>query len=143
MSTIPDDELVTRELRMIRADVMTAIARNTRMRRRWKFGIAALVLVGVGGGATAGTLAVVRASQEDITYSVSCYESADLNSRIAGAGNAQATDARTGQLQPRQTADPIELCQLMWRGGLLGQTQPPDDPNTASFPVPDLAACTG
>ncbi|MEJ1229809.1 MAG: hypothetical protein WDM88_02860 [Galbitalea sp.] len=129
-----------------RSGVMHAVDADvpmlTRRRRRRRVsitvagaGLAAVVL-------TAGTVAVVQATQEQIGYSVICYSAASTSSDYATASDPTATNTVTGQTD-REAADPVSVCGDMWRSGLVGQK--PDaqrDPNTANFPIPQLVACT-
>ncbi|PWJ54962.1 hypothetical protein SAMN06264364_105171 [Quadrisphaera granulorum] len=146
----PDDDEVDRRVAAARTALLTTLdaeiastspldrsARWGRSRRRTTVvvaGVSALAL-------TAGAWAVQRASQEEIDYSVNCYEGTTTDSRLAGAGTAEAVDAN-GQSAERDLVDPLAMCSSVWRWGVLGQAAPPEDPNAANFPVPPLTACT-
>lgn len=90
---------------------------------------------------TGGTIAVVQASQDEVTYSVQCYEAASLDADFATVGSPTATDRKTGEAR-RDPTDPVSTCGDLWRMGLVGQEAAPADPNAADFPVPAIIGCT-
>ena len=109
----------SRRFRVIRATAIAAIA--------------ALML-------TAGGIAVLRASFEDVSYSVACYDGPGTYTAPVTV-SAPAPMATDGTEAPRTRVDPVETCGEMWRMGLIGQEETPADPNAANFPVPALVGC--
>lgn len=126
----------------LRDNVLTAVT-ATKTHRISRAGRTAIIL---GASAlalslTGGTVAVVQATQEQITYSVTCYEEASLTSNYTTVASPLAVNTDTGD-ESRDATDPVASCSEMWRMGLIGQDQPPTDPNAANFPVPELVGCT-
>jgi len=136
----PSEEEVTARLAAARRNVLSQIPTAPRRRRRLRrLGIGVAVLVGAA-TLTATAVAIHQATTEQITYSVDCFEKADMTSRSASVESSEATNNLTGATS-REPTDPVTSCQDMWRMGLLGQMTPPADPDTADFPVPDIVAC--
>lgn len=128
------------DLARIRATVLDRVTRSNRRSR-----VVKTVALPVGAMLVAGTaiaaVFAIRASEEAITYSVACYESADLSSKIAEVGKAEATNRETGEVMGRTEVDPLEECSVPWELGILGQT--PGSAAATPYPVPPLVACLG
>jgi hypothetical protein len=142
MTTLPDEDEITARLAMVRGVVLGTSA-GVHMRRTNHATRVGLIVgasaVGVL-GLTAGTIAVVNATQDQISYSVNCYSADSLTSSYTTVQSPTATNSATGQTD-RAVTDPVTTCTDMWRMGLIGQSTKPADPNSANFPVPDLVAC--
>lgn len=142
--TMSDEETdLAARLAAARRNVLATIAdeRTPRFSRRGKLAVVA----GAGAlalGVTGGAIAIAAAPPEAVAYSVQCYEAADLGSRYTTLGHPIAIDDATGEEQNRDTTDPVADCGEMWRMGVVGQDEVPDDPNAAQFPVPELVGCT-
>lgn len=93
-------------------------------------------------GLTGGTLAVVQATREQVSYSAVCFAGPSLDSANTTIGRPEATDRSTGAAGGRQRTDPIADCGFASKAGLIGQKTTPAGPNTADFPVPALVSCT-
>jgi hypothetical protein len=141
--TLSDEEIATRVERA-RSEVMRTVLDDVPMlthRHRRRVGITIAVAGAAALALTAGTVAVVQATHEQITYSVLCYSGASTSSSYTTAADPTATNTKTGQ-SDRQAVDPVSVCGETWRMGLVGQKPDPQrDPNTANFPVPRLVAC--
>jgi len=139
---IPDDVTEDARLAGIRGRVLRAIAteRTPRFSRAQKATVAVVAAGALAAGLTGGALAVARATQEQISYTVECFEAADLSSRFTTVSSPTATNLTTGEESRNQT-DPVATCSEMWRMGLIGQDSVPADPNAAQFPVPALVGC--
>ena len=143
MTRLPDEDEITARLASVRDVVLGASAgfAKRRLSRLTRVGlIVGASIVGVL-GLTAGTIAVVSASQEAISYSVNCYTADSLSAKYTTVASAEATNNATGQTD-RPKTNPVTTCADMWRMGVIGQPAVPKDPNTANFPVPDLVGCT-
>lgn len=140
---IPDDIDIDARLADIRSQLLAAVKqeRTPRFSRTGKVGVAAIAAAGLAVALTGGTIAVVQATQEQISYSIQCYEAASLNADFTTIGTPTATDSVTGE-ESRDATDPVSTCGDIWRMGLIGQDAVPADPNTADFPVPELVGCT-
>lgn len=89
---------------------------------------------------TGGTLAVL-ASQEERDYWVYCYAAPATDATYTQASVAEAIDPQTGAPMKRADIDAEEICSRMWSGGVIGQAEPPEDPNNHQYPVPALQVC--
>jgi len=142
--TLSDEEIATRVERS-RFEVMRTVEAELPMlarRHRRRVGITIAVAGAAALALTAGTIAVVQATREQINYSVLCYSGASTSSSYTTATDPTATNTKTGQTD-RKATDPVSVCGETWRMGLVGQKPDPQrDPNTANFPVPKLVACT-
>jgi hypothetical protein len=144
ITKMPDDIEIARHLEKARGLILEALptTRSPRLTYRARLGIvvsgAAVVVLGISGG----SLAVVQATHEQVSYSVQCFAGASTESSSTTIGHPQVTDRVTGVNGQRQSADPIADCSFAWKAGLIGQKSAPADPNSANFPVPDLVACT-
>jgi len=139
---LPTADDVETQLSEVRHAVLAEIKRVRSPKRSTHFRIARAIAVGAVGivALTAGTLAVVRASQDQINYSVVCYEGETLTSRTVTIESPPLFDA-DGSPAPRVQADPVSTCENMWRMGIVGQNDSPADPNLAEFPVPNIVGC--
>jgi hypothetical protein len=142
MITIPSDREVHDRLAHVRDAVEREIPRATRRTTIRRAGLAGAASV-IGIAALAGAAyQVALASAHEVATTAICFESADLHSASTTVALAQLQSADGGQ--PNQQAiSPLEACGEMWRAGVIGQPQQPADPNTATFDVPQLVACTG
>lgn len=98
------------------------------------------VSVLVGASLTGGAVALI-ANQEERVYSAYCYSGPTTESVFTQATIPEPIDKVTGEGAPRGSADALELCSAMWRSGVIGQDQSPDDPNGNNYAVPELQAC--
>lgn len=116
----------------VRGQVFAGIARRRVIRQRRLIGIIAGSAVVLAAGVGLGAAKLVTATPEQLSLvQAACYPSDDVSQGtyfVNGDGVAY---------------DVVELCQDMWKRGVIGQTPPPADPNdmTADFPVPDIALC--
>ena len=136
MSIVLSDQEVAQRVSAIRAEVVAAIPRARGRRRRH---IAIAVAIGAATALT-GAAIIVHATSEQIHYEVTCYEHASLSSDYAQAVSVLWID--DNGVAGRTEVDPVATCGDMWRMGSLGQDVPPQDPNSANFPVPALVGCT-
>lgn len=88
-------------------------------------------------GGTAGTVAVIMASQHVQTRSAYCYSAADLGSQYTQVGLPDRTYDSDGtvSVEPAgedRAAFAIDMCQAAWRAGIL----PAENGR-----IPDLVAC--
>lgn len=140
MTNLPDNDEVNARLAAVRRVVLTAApTRRVVHPRRLALILSASAIAVI--GLTAGAVAVVQASHEQITYSVACYAHDSVSGPITGVGEPQGIDA-SGHAAPRTPTNPVTTCADMWRKGIVGQPAPPKDPNVAHFPVPSLVGCT-
>jgi hypothetical protein len=137
----PDDRFIERELADIRESVFASIERATRVRRRATIGIVVVGILLVGGGVTAGAIAIQRASALSIANTVVCYQGDDLGSRSRDVGQPPDATNSHGQRVQLPAADFASMCQMMWRTGLLGDVTPPRNVNDGHFPIPRLTFC--
>lgn len=138
---VPDD--IDARLARVRGSILEALP-STRTHRFSRAGRVTMVVAGASLFAvalTGGTIAAIQASQEDVDYSVQCFDAASMSATSTTVVLAEATDNETGEVVPRDAIDPAETCGEMWRMGFLGQESAPTDPNSANFPVPELVAC--
>jgi hypothetical protein len=138
---IPDD--IDERLARMRGNILEALP-STRTHRFSRAGRVTILVAGSSLFAialTGGTIAAIQASQEDVDYSVQCFEAASRSAESTTVVLAEATDNETGEIVPRDAIDPAETCGEMWRMGFLGQESAPADPNAANFPIPELVAC--
>ena len=142
MNYLPRNSDVDVQLREVRHDVLTEIKRVRSPRRSSQFRVIRALAIGITSIVvlTAGALVIVRASQDDINYSVACYKGETLGSGTVTVASAPIADSDDPQAS-RLRADPVATCENMWRMGIVGQSSAPADPNTAEFPVPDIVGC--
>jgi hypothetical protein len=138
LDVAPDEDA---DLARIRRSSLAAYGTQRRSRKRLRIGAAAVSAVLVGGAITAGAVAVAQAPREAIANSVACYETASLSSKRADVGQATEAYDATGKKVLQPAPDLLEMCQLMWRSGSLGDVVPAADPNKGTYPVPRLALC--
>lgn len=144
MTKMPDDIDIARRLGNTREAILGALptTRSPRLGHRARLGVvlsgSAVAILGL----TGGTLAVVQATQEQVSYSVQCFAGASLDSASTTIDRPQATNRVTGTNAARERTTPAADCAFAWKAGLIGQTASPVDPNSANYPVPDLVACT-
>lgn len=144
MTRMPDDIDIAHRLGKTREKLLLALptTRSPRLRHRSRLGLVAAGSAVFVLGLTGGTLAVVHATQEQVSYSVQCFAGPSLNSSSTTIGHPEATDRTTETVAERPLTDPIADCTFAWKAGLIGQKTAPADPNSANFAVPDLVACT-
>lgn len=137
MSTFLSDEDIDLRVRSVRDSLATEIPRARSKRRKRR-----VIIAGAATAAAAltGAALVIHATNDQIHYEVTCFESADLNSKTVQVQSALGVDDH-GHADRTET-DPIESCGEVWRMGLLGQPTPPPDTNTANFDIPELVGCT-
>lgn len=141
-SRIPTDIDVEARLATVRANLLTAVPKI----RTRRFGTAGRVGIALGsatvlvGALTGGAIAVIQATQEQVSYSVRCYSGSSLSADFTTVANPEATNLGTGEIS-RDRTDPVSTCGDIWRSGLLGQEITPSDPNGGDFPVPELVGC--
>ncbi|TBN56723.1 hypothetical protein EYE40_04525 [Glaciihabitans arcticus] len=142
MNYLPRNSDVESQLSEVRHDVLTEIKRVRSPRRSTQFRVIRALALGLTAtiALTAGALVIVRATQEQINYSVVCYSGETLGSQTVTVESPPVVDASDGK-GTRLRADPISTCGNMWRMGIVGQDDSPEDPNTAQFPVPDIVGC--
>jgi hypothetical protein len=140
MTNLPDSDEVTARLAAVRRVVLASAPSRRVVHPRRLALILSASAVGVI-GLTAGAIAVVQASHEQITYSVACYAHDSVSGPVNMVGEPQGID-NAGHAAPRTPTNPITTCADMWRKGIVGQPAPPKDPNAANFPVPELVGCT-
>ena len=99
-------------------------------------GVGTVLVIALGAGGLLG----LRAAQEEIAYSVACYEGDSLTSRTVTFA-APPTKGAQGQVVERPRVDPVSTCEEMWRIGVLGDTEQPENASTGEFPVPDIVGC--
>ncbi|MGC4174002.1 hypothetical protein [Demequina sp.] len=136
MNELLSDAEIARRVGSIRHNVarQIPIERKRRNKRIW-------IVSGVVAAAVAATGAalVVRAASNVIKYEVRCYEAPSLDADYGQVQSAPWVDDNGNTGQPE--VEPTTECAELWRAGLVGQPTPPDDPNSASFDVPELVAC--
>lgn len=140
---IPSDQELTARLAAVRTRLLETVAtvRPVRFSRGARIGFAAAAGIVLAAGLTGGTIVVIQATQEVITYSVQCYEGASLSSDFITVGHSEATEGPIREVTPVPT-DPVETCTDVWRRGLIGQETPLSDPNTPDLPAPEIVGCT-
>ena len=144
MTRMPDDIDIARRLGNTRLALMAALptTRSPRISHRARVGVvlsgSAVAILGL----TGGTLAVVQATQDQVSYSVQCFAGPSLDSSNTTISRPQATDRATGSGAARQRTSPSADCAFAWKAGLIGQRVAPSDPNSANYPVPELVGCT-
>lgn len=140
---LPDEATEDARLAGIRSRLLGAVAqqRTPRFSRARKTAVAAIAAGGLAVALTGGAIAVVQATQEQISYSVQCYDAASINANFTTVATPTATDNVTGE-ESRDATNPVTTCGDIWRMGLIGQEAAPADPNAANFPVPELVGCT-
>ena len=137
------DEEVSALLEPVRTRVLADLRHVHSPRRSRRFRVVRAVAIGgiAAIALTAGSIVVLRATPEQINHSVSCYGMADPASTPVLV-SAPSPVSTSGEKQSRTSVSPVDLCEDMWRMGLVGQSEIPTDPNAANFSVPDLVACT-
>ncbi len=134
----PDDDAVGQDLQRVRQQLTRRVRRN-----RWRHPLvvagSALLLCAAGAGIAA--VVVERVTADTVRNSVRCFEDDSLSSRFMDFGTSPATATSDGTTARQPVADPVELCAVAWRSGLLGRPSAPTDPAGADFPVPALAPC--
>ena len=140
MSTVPSASDVDAEVASITGAVLAEIpmVRSPRRSRRFKRRAAVSVGAALVVSLTAGGLIALRAAQDEIAYSVACYEGDSLTTRTVTFA-APPTTGDTGEIVGRPRVDPVSTCAEVWRLGVLGDGQP--DPRTGDFAVPDIVGC--
>lgn len=129
---------LTNDLETIKTRLFKTIHRRRRNAR-----------LGIVGGALAVAVTctaaafIIEATPEEISYSVICYEEADLSARTTTVVVPETITTQDGSAVDRGEAlNPRNVCADIWRMGVLGQPQPLEiDPNVANFPVPPIAGC--
>jgi hypothetical protein len=139
----PNEVTENAQLADIRSRLLGAVSqeRTPRFSRARKAAVAAGAAGAVAVALTGGAIAVVQATQDQVSYSVQCYDAASTNAHFTTVGTPIATDNVTGE-ESRDATNPVTTCGDIWRMGLIGQDAAPADPNAADFAVPELVGCT-
>lgn len=136
MRDLPSDET----LALHRTAARDAVLRDLPTGRSRRAALVTVSGVGVAVLLTAGAIAVQRATQEEVSFSIECYAQASKSGEMTTVAVPESVSS--DGVVSHEEADPVELCGAMWRMGLLGQEERPEgDPNLADFPVPSLVAC--
>jgi len=132
---LPADEDVRRQLRSVRAEVMSEVHATPAIESRR---IRNLAVVGVLGLAlSASSFAIAISGEEEVSY-VRCFSELDPSSTHSDVLSAPTSDAhRSGKWTPLQVT---EECDNVWASGAF---EPGVDPRIidAIHPVPPLTAC--
>jgi hypothetical protein len=129
--TMSEQEALEERRDPIRIGVFSGIARRRVVRQRRTIALIAGAGLLLAGGAAVGAAKLVTPTASQTAHDAACYPAANLD---------EPHYFSNGDEPPY---DVVELCQEMWKRGVIGQTPPPTDPNdmTADFPVPDIALC--
>lgn len=140
MNVVPPASDVDAQVASITGEVLAEIPgirsprRSRRFKRRAAVSVGAALVVAL----TAGGLIALRAAQDEIAYSVACYEGDSLTTRTVTFA-APPTKGMDGEVLDRARVDPVSTCAEVWRLGVLGSGRP--DVRTGEFPVPDIVGC--
>ena len=142
MNFLPSNDEVELQLSEVRHAVLAEIKKVRSPRHSSHFRAVRAVAIGSVAivALTAGALVIARASQDQINYSVVCYEGETLASRTVTIESPPSFNA-DGTPAPRVRADPVSTCGNMWRMGIVGQPASSADPNQSEFPVPNIVGC--
>jgi hypothetical protein len=131
---LPDTAEFERMQRNLLATIDTTGKRRTRRHRLTAIGIAGALAVAT----TAGAIAIARAPQSQINYTVDCYAAADLG---AAHGTSLYLPGDRTSAKPTLLGERISLaedmCRATWEVGTFVHT--PGGGST--FPVPNLVTC--
>lgn len=139
----PTTSEVNRALVPVRANVLSAVrlTRSPRQSQRFRLVRGVVVTASLASVLTAGAIAVTQATPDAVNHTAVCYSEASTASESTTVSTIVSTDNETGVSERPEILSPVDACDDMWRLGIIGQAEIPDDPNAANLPVPALVGC--